>query len=238
MRNFRELSYSNIKKGLLFRSEQLFNLPIEDQKLLKDTYKIKTVVDLRTIEECQMEKDIEIPGIKNINISVLGSSKKDDADKKETKVVVINGITLPDITDYYRQIVSKDNKESWIKIFNLLLDSDGGVLFHCSAGKDRTGVVIALILTMLGIDKETIYNDYLLTNVDPIIPTPYLKFVETLDRETGEKFLDHFSAKKEYLDAAFDEINIEYGSIDNFFLEGCNLNELKMSLLKQKYLLA
>ena len=238
MRNFRELPYSNIKKCSLFRSEQLFNLPIEDRKLLKDVYKIKTVVDLRTIEECQMEKDIEIPGIKNINISVLGSSKKDDADKKETKVVVINGITLPDISDYYRQIVSKDNKESWIKIFNLLLDSDGGVLFHCSAGKDRTGVVIALILTMLGIDKETIYNDYLLTNVDPIIPTPYLKFVETLDRETGEKFLDHFSAKKEYLDAAFDEINIEYGSIDNFFLEGCNLNELKMSLLKQKYLLA
>ena len=237
MKNFRELGYSNIKKGLLFRSEQLFNLSNEERNFLKEVHHIKTVVDLRTLEECQAEKDPSIPGINNINISILTPNKEQDSAKKEQKVVIINGITLPDISDYYRQIVNKDKKDSWTRIFDLLLKNDGGILFHCSAGKDRTGVVVAIILTALGIDKETIYKDYLLTNVDPIIPTPYLKFAETLDKETGEKFLDHFSAKKEYLDAAFDEINKQFGSIDAFLKQCCNLADDKLVLLKKKYLM-
>ena len=57
-----------------------------------------------------------------------------------------------------------------------------------------------------------------------------------MDPESREIFLDYFQAKKEYLDAAFDQIDKEYGSFNNFLLECCSINKNKLSILKDKYL--
>jgi protein-tyrosine phosphatase len=65
--------------------------------------------------------------------------------------------------DFYKEYVT-ENPETIKKIITEILESDQPVLYHCTAGKDRTGITTALILTILKFDKETIYNDYLLSN--------------------------------------------------------------------------
>ena len=113
----------------------------------------------------------------------------------------------------------------------MLLNNDGGFLFHCSQGKDRTGVVIAIILYALGIDKKTIIEDYLLTNQSPVF-----FFDEKTPKEIQEILADYFSAKVEYLNAAFDYIDEAYGSFNNFLYQCCSLDDNKLKLLKQKFL--
>ena len=229
MKNFREIKYQNMKAGLLFRSDVLYHLNPKEKALLRDN-NIKVIIDLRGKDEVEHLKDTNIKAIKFINLPLLPEKKEDEP----SPIVTIKHMTLPDMAYAYRQLVRRDIKDSWSKIFNILLDNNSGpILFHCSAGKDRTGVVTAVILTALGIDKEIIYQDYLLTNEKPLY---YKKMALEMDPESREIFLEYFQAKKEYLDAAFDEINKIYGGFDKFLLECCLIDNNKLAILKDKYL--
>lgn len=222
MKNFRELSYGNIKKGMLFRSEVLNNLSDEDQSLLINSG-VKTIVDLRGPDERSIKADIPIKGIESISIplSVIGDARS----------IVYRGLTLPSLIDCYHQLVALDIKEAWSKIFDVLLKNSGGVLFHCSQGKDRTGVVSAVILSALGIDKETTFADYLKTNERPVFSGNH-----DLPKEVQEILADYFSAKEEYLKAALDYIDEQYGSIEGFLKKCCSLDDSKIAAFRNKYL--
>lgn len=237
MKNFRDIAYQNVKKNKIFRGESLYHLSLKDQKLFKEKYNIKVVVDLRTNQEHNDKKNKVIKGIKYIHLPLITMEEMGASSEKEGKRNVIKNHKLPDIYDYYRRLVSPKRRDSWSEIFRLLLENDdGAIYFHCTVGKDRTGIVSALILTLLGIDKETIYKDYLITNEHPIIPFSYRIFALSLDKEFRKEFWEYFKAKKEYLDAAFTEIDKVYGSIDNFFIECCSLDNDKISKIKEKYL--
>ena len=167
MKNFREICYKNMKPGLLFRSDLLYNLNPKEKALLRDN-NIKVVIDLRNKDEVEHLKDTNIKAIKFINNPMLPESK--EGEDSPLKTVTIKHMTLPDMDNAYRELVRRDRQTAWSNIFNIILNNDnGGILFHCSAGKDRTGVVTAVILTALGIDKEIIYQDYLLTNEEPLL---------------------------------------------------------------------
>ena len=232
MKNLRDFAYGNMKKGQLFRSEALSHLSNEDIALLKNN-KIKNVIDLRMPEEVIHEKDMDIDGFKTINLSLLPQDKESE---EEMKTINVKGMQLPDYSIAYRQIVRPNRKEIWSKIFDLLLNEEGAFLFRCSQGKDRTGVVVAVVLSALGIDKETIYKDYLLTNNGLVFSPQFEQFAATLPEEVRKAFIEHFSAREQYLDAAFDEINKIYGSIDNFLKECCELDADKLARLRSKYL--
>ena len=231
MKNFREIRYQNMKPGLLFRSDLLYNLNPREKALLRDN-NIKVVIDLRNKDEVEHLKDTNIKAITFINNPMLPESK--EGEDSPLKTVTIKHMTLPDMDNAYRELVRRDRQAAWSNIFNILLNNkEGAILYHCSAGKDRTGVVTAVILTALGIDKEIIYQDYLLTNEKPLY---YKKMALQMDPESREIFLDYFQAKKEYLDASFDEINKIYGSFDKFLLECCLVDNNKLAILKDKYL--
>ena len=226
MVNFRDFSRGNVKLTLLYRSEGLSKLSQNDICFFMGS-NIKTIVDLRGDKEREAKPDTKIDGITNISIplSVIG----------EAKPVVYRGLTLPDLIDCYEQLVSIKIKDAWKQIFNILLTSKDGVLFHCSQGKDRTGVVSAVILKALGVNEEEIFKDYLLTNVHPIsIVDPE---EEPVSDEIKEILADYFSAKPEYLKAAFDYIDKTYGFFDAFLLECCDVDEEKHNQLKEKYLI-
>ena len=235
MINFREVAYSNMKKNLLFRSTALNGISIEDQKYLSCACHIKLVVDVRSQKEIIDRPDVEIEGIRSINIPLAGHSD-DESEKREKRRVVVKGVELPDMAHYYRQFVWPNRAEYWRKIFELLLTTEGGILFHCTEGKDRTGATYAIILSALGIDKEIIYKDYMLTNDFLPHPAGLVKALEGAPEDVKEAVLGHFRARKEYLDASFEEIDKIYGSLDKFLFECCALDELKLVKLKEKYL--
>lgn len=225
LRNFRDLSYLGLKKGMLCRSDLLYKLSLKDKRFLKKEHNIKIVVDLRRSDECHRTKDTRIFMVKHLHIPLAAN---------EIKTVQIKHMTLPDMHAFYKEMVEPSKKESWTRLFNLMLkDNNKGILYHCSSGKDRTGVLTAVILAVLGFDKETIYNDYLLTNQNPLY---YKEIVKSMDEESRNIILEHSAAKKEYLDTSFNEIDRIYGSMDNFLKENCSLNAEKIQKLRDKYL--
>lgn len=225
MRNFRDLSYLGLKPGMICRSDVLYKLSFKDKRFLKKEHNVRIVIDLRRKEEIKRLKDSHIFRVKRLHIPLACS---------EIKYIEIKGLKLSDMTAFYSEFVQPSKKEIWTKLFNLFLeDNNKGILYHCSSGKDRTGVLTAVLLTVLGFDKQTIYEDYLLTNKSPLY---YKEYVLEYDEETRNVMLDYFQAKKEYLDITFNEIDRIYGSMNNFLKECCSLDEEKIKKLKRKYL--
>jgi len=212
---------------MICRSDVLYQLSKEDKKFLKKEHNIRITIDLRRKEERHRLKDSFIFGVRHYALPLAADGV--------IKKIELMGISVPDMTSFYKEIVSKEKKPTWTKIFKLMLAKNNkGILYHCSSGKDRTGVLSAVILYVLGFDKETIYKDYLLTNQSPLY---YKEHVPSeLSDEQKKAYLDYFEARKEYLDTSFNEIDRVYGSMDNFLKETCSLDKEKIIRLRNKYL--
>ena len=119
----------------------------------------------------------------------------------------------------------------------LALPASQALLFHCTAGKDRTGIGAALLLSALGVSHETIVEDYLASNV--YRKTSNTKLADQLVQKmhiNEQVANDLLSVKKEYLNATFDAINKQYGLVSNFLKGPLGLDETKITLLKKKFL--
>ena len=236
LQNFRDIAHGDMKKGLLFRSGNLNRLPKKDQRLLFEEYGVRVVIDLRTAQEVQTKPDVSIPGVRYCHIPLITMEEMGAGSEKEAKRRIIKEHKLPDILEYYERLTLPTRKEAYTRIFDVLCKAEGSVLFHCTAGKDRTGILTALILTLCGVDKETIYQDYLRTNDDPVVPFAYKVFALFLDKQFRLEFKEYFKAKPEYLDKAYDSILQKYGDLEAFLKEICGIEGEKRDLFLSKYL--
>ena len=236
LQNFRDIAHGDMKKGLLFRSGNLHRLPKKDQRLLFEKYGVRVVIDLRTAQEVQTKPDVSIPGVRYCHIPLITMEEMGAGSEKEAKRRIIKEHKLPDILEYYERLTLPMRKEAYTRIFDVLCKAEGSVLFHCTAGKDRTGILTALILSLCGVDKETIYQDYLRTNDDPVVPFAYKVFALFLDKQFRLEFKEYFKAKPEYLDKAYDSILQKYGDLEAFLKEICGIDGKKRDLFLSKYL--
>ncbi len=141
----------------------------------------------------------------------------------------------------YRQMyLTEDGIAMFRGFFKELLDADGGaVLWHCVSGKDRTGNATMLLLTVLGVEKETIIQDFLLTN-------DYTRAdqKQTYDRVlslTGSKRIAKDIASKDgverrWIEASYQTIETYYGSVDNFLKKKVGLTSKDIKKLRKAYL--
>jgi protein-tyrosine phosphatase len=123
--------------------------------------------------------------------------------------------------------------------FGKLLDLPDGdaLLFHCTAGKDRTGIAAALLLYALGVPYETIREDYEATNYYRARGNDSSIKAMAARANISESVLRAmWSAKGEYLDATFDAIRKKYGSIDSYLTDQLGLDKEKLVKLRAKYL--
>ena len=112
-------------------------------------------------------------------------------------------------------------KKEFRKLFLGLADREQlPALFHCTTGKDRTGWAAAALLTLLGVPKETVMEDYLRSN-DYIIPK-YQKVIDAFVEAGGDASIPPaiLGVKKEYLEAAFDEMETKHGTSRSTFPKG------------------
>ncbi|GAA4856440.1 tyrosine-protein phosphatase [Kitasatospora terrestris] len=161
-----------------------------------------------------------------------------DADKQ--RALLGNGRAAGLMTGLYRWFVTdRLARERFATVIRLLAEPDGTpLLFHCSAGKDRTGWTAALVLTALGVDRDTVFEDYLLTNersaaiVEQIVDTFYTRGL----MKEPELLLPVFRAERGYLEAAFEEVAAGWDDFDHFWqaglgLDGDVLDGLRVNLL-------
>jgi len=138
----------------------------------------------------------------------------------------------------YRQFITLSSaKTSYSQLFLTLGNQKQlPALFHCTGGKDRTGWAAAAFLTLLGVPKETVMEDYLRTN-DYVLPTVQ-KANDAFVKAGGDPsiFSAIQGAKKEYLEAAFDEMTTRYGTIEQYFSEGLGIDASQQKALRDLYL--
>jgi len=207
-----------VRWGALYRAGDLHSLSDNDVDILRDIG-IKTVVDFRTDGERQAEPHRLPPTVVNIvalpitpgNIPDLTTLTEKNAEEMMLQV--------------YRALVT-DARQQYREFFRILADPDNGpVLFNCSAGKDRTGLAAALVLLALGVDRETVYEDYLLSA--EYVKDKYQRMVDE-----NPALRPVVTVRREYLRAALDEIDAKYGGIGQYLREQLNVDT---ELLLKRY---
>lgn len=135
--------------------------------------------------------------------------------------------------DTYRSFVI-DNADRFARLFHLLQDSDQPLVFHCTAGKDRTGWAAALILLALGVSREAVREDYLLTNQLYRRPA---ELAAKAAQSVPQDILDVlWRVQMPFLDSAFALAEQHAGSMDRYLAEVLGVDAAARQRLAQRYL--
>ena len=234
-----------ITTGLVYRSNQLSGIPPIDMEKL-EALGLKNAFDLRTTEE-RTKRPEELPkGVNYVVLDVLADSpqagpamlEKLMADPKAANAQLGGGKVEANFSKGYREFVSLPSaKREFSKLFLALGDKNQvPALFHCTTGKDRTGWAAAAFLTLMGVPKDQVYADYLRSN-DYILPA-YKKVIDGFVVAGGDTEIPKaiLGVKKEYLDAAFDEMQKKYGGVDKYFAEGLGIDAAQQQAMRNLYL--
>lgn len=202
IRNFRDLGGIQNSRGQIIPSGMLFrsaNLHAAEPAELAG---ISAIIDLRTDTGRERAPD-RIPEAASYHIVPI-------FDEQAAGITRSGSLdTVPDMVSLYRQMITEHQKavqEALSIIFSHDFAS-GGILWHCTAGKDRCGVITAYVLSALGVDRDTIMADYMLSNSACIPEADSIR--EKLLRagkspEEADKIRAVFIAKEEYLNAALE----------------------------------
>ncbi len=112
------------------------------------------------------------------------------------------------------------------------------LLFHCTAGKDRTGMGAAILLAMLGVDREVIFGDYLMSNfyrTKKINRSLRKATLVGVDQLIAQPLVE---VKPSYIAAAFEAIDKKYGSVENFVWVEYGIDDYKLGTIRKEFLMS
>lgn len=224
MGGYRTADGHYVRWGRVFRTDDMHNLTDADLAYLASIH-LRTVVDFRSEQEIEQAPDkLPASAVTHAMLSVSPGNLTDmndiqlmDATKMEGYMIDINRSfsTDPAIVERYREFFSLLQDEA-----NLPLS------FHCTAGKDRTGMAAALFLASLGVDESVIMQDYLLSN--KYLASKYGKYTEEYPA-----LRPLFTVDAAYLQAGLDRIKADHGSVEKYLR---NVLGVDMALMKKLYL--
>lgn len=228
--NFRDLGgYETtdghiVRWGILYRSGVLSNLTTADFKYLTPLG-VRVVCDFRTAQENSTNPEIWIPGsdVEHISLPIGSGSKKGSSPSLES---LLAQNPTPEqlkarLTHTYGEFAFT-NAPEYSKVFEQLKSDHLPLLYHCAAGKDRTGVFSAFLLLTLGVPEKTVLADYELTNKylrDAISDDASKKLLSSnpaLASATAEQRQVLMAADPEYLKSTLRQIEVKFGSFDNY----------------------
>lgn len=196
-----------VKWRTVYRSDDLYDLTDADLDVLS-SLGIRLIVDFRTRHETLLSPD-RLPSTarESVNIPI-------DAGKIMTRFREENlnaGKTRGIMISVYRDL-AHDFQPAFRRFFELLADDANlPLLFHCTAGKDRTGFAAALFLTALGVQRETVMEDYLLSVV-----CLEKRYREGVDYDEVMRPL--YRVEPEFLGAALDVVDSRFGGPENYLV--------------------
>jgi protein-tyrosine phosphatase len=233
---------ATVARGLVYRSNQLSGVSEKDMAKLA-SLGLETAYDLRTYEE-RKARPGELPSEVNyVWLDVLADSpqagpaqlEKLMQDPPKANAALGGGKVEAGFQESYREFVSLPSaRMEFRKLFLSLGDeSQLPALFHCTTGKDRTGWAAAALLTLVGVSREAVLEDYLRSN-DYIIPK-YRTVIDAFVEAGGDASIPPaiLGVKREYLDAAFEEMESKYGTIEKYFSEGLGIDAARQKVLRE-----
>jgi len=237
---YRAVDGKTVRWGLLYRSDGLHKLTDRDLHHLS-TLCLGRVIDFRSEYEKGLEPD-RLPNdadIQQVEIPILDAST---AVVQESRDEFVRNLRNIDSVNYmletYVGFVTQFT-HAFQQFLRELATAEGRpVLFHCTAGKDRTGYAAAILLRMLGVPQETVMEDYLLTN--DYFLAGYKGNLMLARLLKGKRFVNAVKgfmlADPRYLSAAFETIDREYGSFENYVCNGLGLSAADVDRFKAIYL--
>lgn len=237
-RNFRDLGgYRTVdgrmvKWGLLYRSGEMHDLTPADYSYLQRRG-IRTVCDFRDTAERTREPTLwpagQTPKVLSDDYTLDVSAMKlpgDPASWTREQVVTAMTATYPQLLDQF--------KGQYARMFAELLAGDVPLAFHCTAGKDRTGVAAALLLTALGVPRATVVEDYLLSNQHMApMPAHPIGFWAKLSPEAARAFA---GVDRHYIDAVFAVTDRHPGGTMGYLKDKLGLGAPEIAKLRTLYL--
>jgi protein-tyrosine phosphatase len=198
-----------VRRSTVFRSAHLGTLTDEDRAALRGLG-VRTIVDLRGVSEAAETPHL----IDGVDCRVVGAHIEPQLGDK-IRVAVADGSATPHLmmqylTDHYRDYPRRC-APGFRTLFATLSDgTHRPLVFHCTAGKDRTGFASALLLTLLGVPWDAVMDDYLRTND---LWTGHIGRYTELDIDTRAAIVE---ARTPYLEAAFDVVRQDFGGAEVF----------------------
>ena len=155
-----------VRTRRLVRSAKTDELTPEDELLIKERFGVTAIIDLRTEKEAEGKPDRTF-GCGYYNIPLRPDVKEGIKYKFPSSLKKFSE-KFPSMPRMYADMLTTDySAEQMKRIFSIIFDtvkSGGCVLFHCSEGKDRTGIIAALLELLLGVDREVIMRNYMYSN--------------------------------------------------------------------------
>lgn len=246
-------SGKKIRKGRLFRSGILVKASDSDIKKLQNLTEL--IIDFRSSKELIERPDPSIESVTYAHLPIIRELTEGITREKEASVSVTRkyaespeGARQYMINIYKNFVIDDLPLGNYSKFINLLLEErEKGILWHCTAGKDRAGFGAVIVEEILGVDRDSIFEDYLYTNdclKDEIkLITMHLMYKNNIDSHDINKTLlfqnsiDYiFGAKKEYLLGLYEKIEEVYNDFDGFLKDGLKITEEQQARLREIYL--
>jgi len=237
--NFRDLGgyltadLRRVKRGLVFRSDHLSRLTTVDQQILRGL-RFKMVCDLRTIHEQQKAPDL-LPldgSIYLLSLPVQANGFDPAMTMDRLKAGDDAWLSMDFFIELYRRYLD-DFGPVWGKVLGLAASPYNlPLVFHCTGGKDRTGICAALLLKALGVQDESILSDHDLSNKYNAerLQSIYAKFAAL--GIGPEKAAPYLQAQIEPLVAMFDHLKKTYGTIEDYLIMKAKLDRTTLMALQ------
>lgn len=243
LNDFTTIKQQRIRPDLIFRSGELVKVAAPERELLFDKFQIKQIYDFRSAQEISDKPDDVFTGVAYHHLDLM----RDAGGHTTSLAEFSSGVTIdPDdvMKEMYADIIlSKSGREGLNTFLTDLVSNEGPSLFHCFAGKDRTGVAAALFLASLQVGPDQIMRDYLVTNQARKAANDALiaDYRQQGLAESALKVMETMMyVKASYLEHSFATIEEHYGSIPAYIMakDGLGLMPDTLSDLRHQYLIA
>jgi protein-tyrosine phosphatase len=229
-----------VRAGLLYRSDQLDLLTDADLAVVQGLG-LKTVVDLRTATERAHGPDRVLAGVETVALDVM-ADKAGASDARQTMARLKTSPTaaVDILTDANRDFVSSGSgRRSYADLMHLMgTRPEDPKVFHCTAGKDRTGWAAAVLLTALGVPRETVIADYLESNELLAAKNQgLLTQIATKDPSVDQGQLKTLlGVQRQFIEEAFAEVDRQYGSFENYLYVQLGVTPDELAALRRQHL--
>ncbi|MET9468860.1 tyrosine-protein phosphatase [Streptomyces sp. NPDC006544] len=243
-----------VRPGLVLRSGQLDRLDVDADPVVA-ALGIRTVLDFRTDTERGEHPDRVPAGARLLIADALADKMNADgpdgagagkipaaqlkdllSDPAVAEEHLGGGKVQALFAGIYRSLVSSGSAQAAYRLLlTELADPQAGpLLFHCTAGKDRTGWGATIVLSLLGADDETLMSEYL--SVNPAVRIAFAPMIEGFTAAGGDPdlALALIGVYPSYLEAALDEVTTRYGSMEKYVREGLGVHDDTVEALRAR----